>query len=169
MFALSPDRKFALGRFGAQAVWAQVAEMTEPKAWKPLTDLDETPSDVSFSPDGRFVVYDARGVYVQPFRGAGRRQLVDGSGRDRVWRRDGREIVYVREDAVWSAPVSARGETITLGSPQRLFDGVRRSPSAVAQSQSLAVASDGSRFYLTQGVQQPTADVIHVLIDAPRN
>jgi hypothetical protein len=40
--------------------------MTEPKAWKPLTDLGEMPSDVSFSPDGGFVVYDARGVYVQP-------------------------------------------------------------------------------------------------------
>lgn len=169
VFALSPDGRFALGRVGAQAVWAPVAEMIEPKAWKPLTDLDETASDVSFSPDGRFVVYDARGVYVQPFPGAGRRQLVDGSGRDPVWRRDGREILYVRDDAVWSAPVSARGGTIAFNSPLRLFSGVRRSPSAVAQSQSLAVASNGSRFYLTQGVEQPTADVIHVLIGALRN
>jgi hypothetical protein len=45
---------------------------------------------------------------------------------------------------------------------------VRPAPSTVAQSQSLAVSRDGSRFFLVQGVEQPEADVIHVMTTRPQ-
>jgi hypothetical protein len=78
----------------------------------------------------------------------------------------GKEIAFVRGDAVWSVAVSVSGGALTFGAPTRLFGGVRRAPSAVAQSQSLAVARDGSHFFLVQGVAQPDLGVIHVMTAA---
>jgi len=37
-------------------------------------------------------------------------------------------------------------------------------PASVAQSQSLAVSRDGSRFDVVQAVKQPVGDVIHLKI-----
>ena len=169
---LSPDGKFLLARRPASggAAWAPVPEIAAAAAWTPLVASDELHADLSFSPDGRFVLYDVfrgDGVYVQPFPGPGRRQLVDQKGIDAVWRGDGKEIVFTRDNAVWSVAVTTSGGSLVLGSPQRLFEGVRRAPGAVAQSQGLAVSRDGSRFFLVQGVEQPEADVIHVMT-APR-
>jgi hypothetical protein len=121
-------------------------------------------NDVSFSPDGRFVFYSGPGIYVQPFPGPGRRQLIDERGIDPVWRGDGKEIAFVRDNAVWSVAVTTSSAgTPTFGSPEKLFEGVRRAPSAVGQSQGLAVSHDGSRFFLGQGVEQPDTNVIHVM------
>jgi hypothetical protein len=165
LWAISPDGKFALGRVAGRTAWAAVTGMASPGSWAPLTDIDENQVDASFSPDGRFVLYAAdTGIYVQPFPGPGRRQLVDKKGIDPVWRGDGKEIAYVQGDAVWSAAVSTSGGTLTLGTPQRLFAGLRRAPASVAQSQSLAVSRDGTRFYFVQGVEQPAGDLIHVMI-----
>jgi Tol biopolymer transport system component len=165
LWAISPDGKFALGRVAGRTAWAAVTGMASPGSWAPLTDIDENQVDASFSPDGRFVLYAAdTGIYVQPFPGPGRRQLVDKKGIDPVWRGDGKEIAYVQGDAVWSAAVSTSGGTLTLGTPQRLFAGLRRAPASVAQSQSLAVSRDGTRLYFVQGVEQPAGDLIHVMI-----
>ena len=135
-------------------------------AWTPLVGSDEGHADLSFSPDGRFVLYDVfqGGIYVQPFPGPGRRQLIDQGGIDPVWRGDGKEITFVGDNAVWSVAVNVSNGTSTFGPPQRLFEGVRRAPGAVAQSQGLAVSRDGSRFFIVQGVEQPETNVIHVMM-----
>jgi hypothetical protein len=140
--------------------------MTEPRAWTPLVASDEIHADLSFSPDGGFVLYNVfqgEGIYVQPFPGPGRRQIIDQKGIDPVWRGDGKEIVFIRGNAVWSVAATNSGGKLTLGAPQRLFEGVRRAPGAVGQSQGLAVSRDGSRFFLVQGVEQSEPDVIHVM------
>lgn len=167
VFALSPDRTVTLGRVGGRVEWARVREMGEAHSWTPIVDVDESQVDASFSPDGGFVLYTTQpgGVYVQPFPGTGRRQRIDPKGVDPVWRGDGKEIVYVREDAVRSVVVSRSAVGLTLGEPQRLFGGLRLPPGYVAQSQTLAVSRDGSRIYFTQGVSQPASDVIHVMIE----
>lgn len=164
----SPDGKFLLARrpAGGGAAWARLTEIAETGAWTPLVASDEQHADLSFSPDGRFVLYDVfpgPGIYVQPFPGPGRRQIIDEKGRDPVWRGDGKEIVFVRDNAVWSVAVTGSAGASTFGAPQRLFEGVRRAPGSVFQSQGLAVSHDGSRFFLVQGVEQPDADVIHVM------
>jgi len=89
--------------------------------------------------------------------------LSDERGIDPVWRGDGKEIAFVRDNAVWSVAVTGSAGAPTFGSPERLFEGVRRAPSAVGQSQGLAVSRDGSRFFLVQGVEQPDTNVIHVM------
>ncbi len=165
--AISPDGKFVLARLppSGGVGWARVSD-TPAGAWTPLVGSDEQDADLSFSPDGRFVLYDAYpavGIYVQPFPGPGRRQLIDERGIDPVWRGDGKEIVYVRDNAVWSVAANTSAGTPTFGSPEKLFEGVRRAPAAVSQSQGLAVSRDGSRFFIVQGVEQPDTNVIHVM------
>lgn len=126
------------------------------RAWTPMADTDESQVDASFSSDVHFVLsVSGTGIYAQPFPGPGRRQLIAEDGVDPVWRGDGKEIVFVRSGAVWSVAVSTSGGALMPGAPQRLLGGVQPAPSAVAQSQSLAVSRDGSRFFLVQGVQQP--------------
>jgi eukaryotic-like serine/threonine-protein kinase len=167
---ISPDGKFILGRLphtGA-ARWARLSDLAA-GVWTPLVGSEELLNDISFSPDGRYVLYSGPGIYVQPFPGPGRRQLIDERGIDSVWRGDGKEIAFVRDNAVWSVAVTSSAGTPTFGSPERLFEGVRRAPSAVGQSQGLAVSRDGSRFFLVQGVEQPDTNVIHVMTPATKH
>jgi len=167
-WAISADRQNALGRVAGRVAWARVAEMAVARAWTAIADTDEGQVDASFSPDGRFVLYVSdRSIYVQPFPGPGRRQLVAQAGIDPVWRGDGKEILFIQDAGVWSVAVSKGGDALTLGAPQRLFGGVRPAQSAVAQSQSLAVTHDGSRFFLVQGVEQPESNLIHVMTAPP--
>jgi len=169
ILALSPDGQFITGRSHARAAWARVAAMGDASAWTSLTQNDAIQSDVSFSPDGRWLLYNEEGrVYVQPFPGPGPRHQI-ASGIDPVWRRDGREIVYLGGDGVYAVAVSGSGAAATFGAPVRLFGGVRRAWSAVQQSTSLAIAADGSRLFLVEGVEQPTSNVIHVLIPAAQS
>ena len=158
-----------LGRLGGRVAWARVADLAVASAWKPLAETEESQVDASFSPDGRFALYlSDKSIYVQPLPGPSRRQLVAQDGVDPVWRADGKEILFVRKGAVWSVAVSTSNGVPTFGNPVRLFGGVRSAPSAVAQSQSLAVSRDGSRIFLVQGVEQPEADLIHVMTAAPQ-
>ncbi len=168
--ALSPDGERAIGRIGVRASWARVSELANLSAWTPLVEMEEQQVDVSFSPDGRFVLYQSENdVYVQPVAGPARRQLIAKDGRDPVWRGDGKEIAFIRpNDGVWSVAVSSSGGTSTFGAPTRLFGGIRRAANNVALSQSLAVSRDGSRFFVVQGVEQPESGVIHVRTAALR-
>ena len=169
---LSPDGKSILGRIeSGGGGWIRVTDMVA-GSWTPLVGSDESHADLSFSPDGRFVLYDAfpsSGIYVQPFPGPGHRQLIDQRGIDPVWRGDGKEILFIRDDAVWSVTVTGSADSPTFGSPEKLFDGVHRAPTAVAQSQGLAVSRDGSRIFMVQGVEQPNTNMIHVMTPAQRS
>jgi len=88
------------------------------------TGADER--DPAFSPDGRFLAYtsDETGrpeVYVRPFPGPGRKQVVStGGGGVALWSRDGRELFYVQGATLMRAPVT-RSPEFTAGHPQILF------------------------------------------------
>ena len=124
-----------------------------------------------FSPDGRWIVYDERlsgvgdtrsgGIYVQPFPGPGLRKQVTTSGSYPTWRKDGREIVYVDGDRIWSVRVETTGGEMRTVTPESLF-AVRPAPGGVPDVSQLSVSRDGSRFYFPQALEQPDSDVIHV-------
>jgi hypothetical protein len=146
---------------------------TQPKS---LVQTGETISHARFSPDGRWIVYSASGrgsgdvysgggIYVQPYPGPGLRKQVTSHGNYPVWRKDGREIVYLDEhqgrNYIWSVPLAAtEGQFLA---PSRLFP-VRLPATTFGDLNFLAVSRDGSRFYIPQAVEQPDSGVIHVKI-----
>ena len=148
----------------------------EPKS---LLQTGETISHARFSPDGRWIVYTASaagserggiysggGTYVQPYPGPGlQRQQVTSRGNYPVWRKDGREIVYLDEyqgrNYIWSVPVAASGGEFRAATPSPLFP-ARLPATTFGDLNFLAVSRDGSRFYIPQAVEQPESDVIHV-------
>ena len=147
----------------------------EPKS---LLQTGETISHARFSPDGHWIVYTASaagserggiytggGTYVQPYPGPGLRKQVTSRGNYPVWRKDGKEIVYLDEyqgrNYIWSVPLAARGNELQAGTPSPLFP-ARLPATTFGDLNFLAVSRDGSRFYIPQAVEQPDSDVIHV-------
>ena len=149
----------------------------EPKS---LLQTGETISHARFSPDGHWIVYTASaagserggiytggGTYVQPYPGPGLRKQVTSRGNYPVWRKDGKEIVYLDEyqgrNYIWSVPLAARGNEFQAGTPSPLFP-ARLPATTFGDLNFLAVSRDGSRFYIPQAVEQPDSDVIHVRV-----
>jgi len=145
---------------------------------KPVVQTGATISHARFSPDGRWIVYTASaggggpggiysggGTYVQPYPGPGLPKQVTSRGNYPVWRKDGREIVYLDEyqgrNYIWSVPVAASGGEFRAGAPSPLFP-ARLPATTFGDLNFLAVSRDGSRFYIPQAVEQPESDVIHL-------
>jgi hypothetical protein len=168
VWAMSADGKTVIGRRNDRVSYARVTEMKSGDAWKPFSEGEDAQADASLSPDGRFVLYDTdRGIFVQPSAGPGRPQRIATSGSDPVWRGDGREIVFVDGEAIWSIAVSMAGGSPVFGAPQQLFAGVHHAPTRVFLNQSLGVSRDGARIFLLQGVNQAASIVIHVMTATP--
>ena len=178
---ISPDGKTLLLSRGAldTAVFSVGMEGVQ-NGPRPLVQTGETISHTRFSPDGRWIVYTASsvgggpggvysggGIYVQPYPGPGLRKQVTSRGNYPVWRKDGREIVYLDEfqgrNYVWSVPVADPGGEFRAGPPVPLFP-ARLPATTFGDLNFLAVSRDGSRFYVPQAVEQPESDVINVLM-----
>jgi hypothetical protein len=141
-------------------------EETSPRA---LVQTGEAVFSPRFSPDGLWIVYEAgdsddwnSGLYIQPFPGPGQRRQIAPAGRLPVWRKDGKEILYIASDTMMSVEVETSGSSLRFSAPTRLFSGLRSPAGSVAISRPLDVSGDGSRIYWTQAVDQPDANMIHV-------
>jgi Tol biopolymer transport system component len=111
-----------------------------------------------FSPDGRWVAYDSNEsgsyeVYVVPFPspagGGGKRMVSQTSGAFPRWRRDGKELFYLRLDGeLMAADVSSSGAAFEHGTPKPLFKATYGS--------GWDVSADGKRFLFTvAGTETP--------------
>ena len=177
---ISPDGKTLLLSRGALDTAVYSIGLEGVQNAKPLVQSGETISHTRFSPEGRWIVYTASsvgggaggvysggGTYVQPYPGPGLRKQVTSRGNYPVWRKDGREIVYLDEfqgrNYVWSVPVADPGGEFRAGTPVPLFP-ARLPATTFGDLNFLAVSRDGSRFYIPQAVEQPESDVINVLM-----
>jgi Tol biopolymer transport system component len=104
---ISPDGKTLLFSRGAldTAVFSYQVDGSQ-KEPVSLVQPGEIISHARFSPDGQWLMYTASstaggiynggGIYVQPFPSGLRKQVTSGSrGNYPLWRRDGKEIVYL--------------------------------------------------------------------------
>jgi Tol biopolymer transport system component len=113
-----------------------------PAAWVlPLTG-DRKPFPFSqaraffpqFSPDGRWVAYISaesgrNEIYVVPFPESGAKTRISTNGGiDPVWRADSKEIIYLGNNQVMSASVTARGQDIHVGEVKALFPHTKIGP-----------------------------------------
>jgi Tol biopolymer transport system component len=126
--------------------------------------------DGSFSPDGRWLAYGSNEsgefeVYVAPFPGPGRKwQVSVGGGGWPVWRGDGAEIVYnTFSGELKSVAVEERGDGLSFGQPQKLFD--FRSMSA--DGRGWAVTADGQRFLVVEPAESAPPEPVTVIVNWP--
>ena len=112
-------------------------------------------SGARFSPDGQWVAYTSNEtgrdeVYVQSYPTPGRKVLVStAGGAHPVWRRDGRELYYWREDQLIAASLSpaAAGDPPAVRGRTLLF----RAPYVHSVSVNYDVSPDGTRFVVVIG------------------
>ena len=169
---LSNDGKLALFRDGASTLFSVRLDGGNTSG-PAVVQTNEPVGKASFSPDGRWIVYHLAeaqrdGIYVQAFPGPSLRKQIASTGQSPMWRKDGKEILYLDRDHVWSVRVDTSAGDFRASSPDELFP-VRsleggRKVNGIAQ---LAVTRDGSRIYYQQPVEQPDSDVIHIKIGWP--
>src|ERR1700674_5288994 len=105
-----------------------------------------------FSPDGRWIAYDAiepgrqPEVYVQPYPGLAEKWQVstEGGGVAPSWTQNGRELVYQRPDGKMMALEIATQPAFRAGKPRALFDILKQSVGGGD------VTPDGQRFFFVK-------------------
>jgi serine/threonine protein kinase/Tol biopolymer transport system component len=114
---------------------------------KPIVQTPQADTTPRVSPDGKWLAYVYLGsgraeVFVQTFpEGRGRRQISRDGGTEPRWRRDGKEIFYIRGSQVMAVDIATAGGTLEPGVPRALFT----RPSGLPDYD---VAPDGQRFLL---------------------
>ncbi len=123
-----------------------------------------------YSPDGRSLVYASNEsgrpeVYVMSLDGSGGKTLISnaGGGFPR-WRRDGREIVYLRPDQfLMSVPVSGAGPSFRAGAPVELFQ-VAPQP---GPGSPFDVTADGMHFVVNSIVPSRVPPSLTLIVNWP--
>ncbi len=136
------------------------------EAW---LDRNANDSEAMFSPDGRWVAFvsDASGsreVYVRPFRGPGREvQISFGGGSWPLWRGDGRELFYIRNDGMLMA-VGVETDREGWGSElaQELFQAGIFSFDSMPQ---YWPSPDGKRFLVNRAVEGAVPRTLSVVLN----
>jgi serine/threonine-protein kinase len=127
----SPDGKYILyssqSPTTARDVWAVPLEGPDRKPF-PVVQTPAEERGGRFSPDGKWMGYSSNEtgreeIFVRPFPGPGPALRVSTEGgRLLFWRRDGKELYYLREDQLMAVPVNGAAKgTLEIGMPQSLF------------------------------------------------
>jgi Tol biopolymer transport system component len=117
-----------------------------------------------FSPDGQWIAYtsDESGreeVYIRTASGGAKRQISNYGGSQPRWRRDGRELFYVRGANLMASRVRITANEVESDSPHMLF-----SVSHLGQTfYSYDVAPNGNRFLVLRAVGGSAAGALTVL------
>lgn len=119
----------------------------------------------SFSPDGRWVVYQSNAtgryeVYVKAFPGGPEHRLTTDGGLMPKWHPSGREVFYRSPaNAMMAVGVAAAGDGFAPAVPRRLFD-------ATGYDETFAVAPDGRRLLMMPALTiEAAATEIRVVVN----
>ena len=130
----SRDGKFILfHRLEAKTgrdLWVLPVDGDRPGTPRVILQTDANERMGAFSPDGRWVAYEADpagmfNIYVRPFPAvdAGQWQISVDGGQQARWSPDGKEIYFVSaDDKLMAVPISTDGATLSPGRPTALFD-----------------------------------------------
>jgi serine/threonine protein kinase len=117
------------------------------------------------SPDGRWIAYQAGGVFVESFpKTGGGKWEISNDGLMVRWRGDQKELYYLSRDGRLMAMPVTNGSAPTFGSAIALFE-----PSLLAFGPSVRqqydVTHDGQRFLLNTPVEEPSESSITVVLN----
>ena len=164
----SSDGRFLLFQSQSPGADISVLPLTGDGKVFSFANMRFTEGSAQFSPDGRWVAYssDETGrtqVYVAPFQRAGRREPIstEGGGSPR-WRRDGRELFYIRGDNMLMAVAITLGEsTVEVGAARPLFQTRFRNVALPYD-----VTSDG-RFLVNRSLDDASPTPISLVVNWP--
>ena len=155
-------------------IWTLTLGDTAPAA-RPVLVSAADEASAELSPDGRYLAYQSNQsgrseVYVQPFPGSGRRELLstDG-GAQPVWAPDGRELYYRASGPgpmmrMMAVDVTL-GKVFTAGRPRVLWEAMRARYPGGTGGRTYDVSPDGRRFLmLQQRNSAPQPPVTHVVL-----
>jgi serine/threonine-protein kinase len=155
-------------------IWTLTLGDSAPAA-RPFLVSAADESSAELSPDGRYLAYESNQsgrseVYVQPFPGSGRRELVstDGGGQP-VWARNGRELFYRASGPgpmmrMMAVDVTL-GHVFTAAKPRLLWEAMRAQYPGGTGGRTYDVAPDGQRFLMIQQRDSaPQPPVTHVVL-----
>jgi Tol biopolymer transport system component len=164
---LTPDRKVLLYTSYDNSLYSMQRDGGQPQKVV-QTSGNELIHRGAFSPDARWVLYmlvapNTYEVYAQPFPAGGLRQQIAASPAEfPVWRRDGKEILYVAGTEIRAVDLQEVGNRLRVGMPKTLF-AIRRPPNLTLASVPLQVTRDGSRIVFIQPIEQPPGtQAIHI-------
>ena len=168
--AVSPDgRTIAFEIAASQTgrdIYARQLDGGSPQ--QPIAVTRSEERNVSFSPDGGWVVYQSNEIgrpeiYAQPFPGPGERvQVSSDGGTDPVWARNG-EIFYLHENQV--RVVSTRvGQRVEFAAARTLFS-YPIIPAAMHDSRAFDVTRDGGRIIAVTVPQESRPRQVEVVTD----
>jgi len=126
----------------------------------------------ALSPDGRWLAYtsDETGraqVVVQPFPdpSGGRWQVSRAGGAYPRWRRDGRELYYVENNALVALSITTVS-SFTFGKSTELFHGLLLPPTYIqGPAYPYDVTADGQRFLVSSLAARPSGSPITVVLN----
>jgi hypothetical protein len=155
-------------------IWTLTLGDSAPQA-RPFLVSDSDESSAELSPDGRYVAYESNQsgrseVYVQPFPGPGRRDLIsiEGGGQP-LWARNGRELFYRASGPgpmmrMMAVDVTL-GQVLTAGRPHVLWEAARARYPGGTGGRTYDVAPDGRRFLMIhQRDPAPQPPITHVVL-----
>jgi serine/threonine-protein kinase len=126
------------------------------------------------SPDGRWLAYESYEsgqfeIYVRPFPDveAGKWQISTGGGRQPLWARSGRELLYRGPDgAVLIVTVEAEGARFRVGPLTQLADARYYNGAGAFVGRTYDISLDGQRFLMIKDVQgnQQTATPPQIIV-----
>ncbi len=144
---------------GKLLAYSQTGDSTKDDLWLLPLEGDRKPKlfkqtpfaerSGQISPDGRWMVYssDASGqseIYIEPMpSGGAQRQISIGGGGNPSWRKDGRELYFIKSGNKLMVVDVKPGPELTFGTPRELF-----TSNLIAEPRSRAVYpnADGSQF-----------------------
>jgi hypothetical protein len=162
----SADGKYLTATIRASGLWVIPLAAGE-RPFPVQSDSRPTGWQSEFSPDGRWLAYMSEEsgtpeVYVEPFPGTGMRwQVSTGGGAEPHWRRDGRELFYIANDATLTAVDTAAGDWPNARATP-LF---RVSIPDLTGNDDYAVAPDGQTFVVNVFLADPVVPPIDVVVN----
>ena len=163
----TPDARALLFRaFSNDTGWDLFTIPVEGGSPQRLLQTPADESDMSLSPDGRFLAYTSNEsgrteVYVSRFPEMSNRVAVSSGGGARpMWRGDGRELFYVSSGSrVMAASIAPAGASATIGPSVTLFE-------VPLFAGLYAPSSDGRRFLIA--MPAPSTDVVPIELQINR-
>ena len=163
----SSDGRFLLFQTPSPGADIMVLSIADAQV-SPFANTRFTEGSAQFSPDGRWIAYssnetDRTEVYVAPFRRTGTRVPISTSGGSSPrWRRDGKELYYIRGDDTFIAVELTLGESsMEVGKARPLFQ-TRFRDGAFPY----AVATDG-RFLVNRFADDAMPPTISLIVNWP--